>query len=196
MELLNCAEHLQAHVMIDVETLGTCSDAVVLSIGAVKFTLEEKFYTVLNVDEELKTDAKVSASTLLWWLDHKEAKDVAMLSDRGSKPNYDKLMEFLEFISSCEYFWSKGTNFDFPILENCLRRYGLEPSWRYYKLRDFRTLDALYDQALPAPASHNALEDAVAQAKRAVSIVVRNEIVNVSTGAFSASAYALNDAEA
>ena len=166
----NYAKHLHTHVMIDIETLGTCSDAVVLSIGAVKFTMEEKFYTVLNVDEELKTNAKVSADTLLWWLDHKEAKDVRMLSDVGSKANYHKLTEFLEFISSCEYFWSKGINFDFPILENCLKRYGLEPSWRYYKLRDFRTLDALCDQSVEhSTASHNALEDAVAQAKRAVS---------------------------
>lgn len=172
MELLNCAEHL--HVMIDIETLGTCSDAVVLSIGAVKFNLQDKFYTTLNVDEELKTDAKVSADTLLWWLDHKEVKDVAMLSDINSEPNYDKLSRLLEFVEPCEYFWSKGINFDFPILDNCLRRYGLEPKWRYNKLRDFRTLEALTTHSPISPASHNALDDAVEQAKRAVAYLRSN----------------------
>lgn len=166
------------HAMIDIETLGVKSNAVVLSVGAVKFTesrLGEQFYVELNLDEEIATDATMSAETLVWWLERCKKFEVTLLDtandDEPELPNRQKLKQLLDFLSDCEYFWSKGTNFDFPILENCLARYALEPTWKYYKLRDFRTLQSLFksDRIVPLN-THNALNDAINQAKEAMAI--------------------------
>ena len=181
-------EQKSKHAMIDIETLGVKSDAVVLSVGAVKFTefsLGEQFYIELNLDEEISTDATMSAETLVWWLERRKKFEVSMLNTTGDEqelPNRQKLQQLLDFVDDCEYFWSKGTNFDFPILENCLSRYALEPTWKYYKLRDFRTLQALYksDRIVPLN-THSALSDAINQAKEAVAIfgdIRRNERID------------------
>ncbi len=168
-------------VMIDIETLGIKPDAVVLSVGAVKFNqkgLGEQCYIELNLDEEMQHNsdgrASISAETLVWWIEHKQRFEVSMLTDEDEQPNRQKLRVFLDFIKDCEFFWAKGTNFDFPILENCLFRYALEPTWKYYKLRDFRTLQALHkDDSFVPPNTHNALNDAINQAREAVSIFSR-----------------------
>lgn len=171
------------NVMIDIETLGIESDAVVLNIGAVKFDerLGEQFYTTLNLDEELsnfnRAKASVSAETLLWWFEQGQRFDVSMLPDTqrddvAVETNHQKLQAFLKFVKDGEFLWSNGMNFDFPILENCLNRYGLKPNWKYYKLRDFRTLQALHGQKATQlyVNTHHALKDALNQTAIAITI--------------------------
>lgn len=172
------------NVMVDIETLGVKPNAVILTIGAVKFQdkLGEQFYTTLNLDEELASfgsdKASVSAETLLWWLDQRRKYDVSLLSDPEEddepvRTNHQKLQSFLEFVKGADFLWSKGTNFDFPILESCLNRYGLEQNWKYYKLRDFRTIQALWCDLRGYkghPNTHNALNDAINQARETLTI--------------------------
>ena len=64
---------MTTHAMIDLETLATTPDCVVLTIGGVKFdpnTLGEStqpFYYRFNVDEQLDKGRTTSESTLEWW---------------------------------------------------------------------------------------------------------------------------------
>src|SRR3546814_2365974 len=67
-------------MMVDLETLDTKNSAVVLSIGAVvwetlvddagslDYSVVERFYRVLSIDEQLAAGRTVSESTLLWWM--------------------------------------------------------------------------------------------------------------------------------
>ena len=62
------------HVMIDLETLGTKADSVIISIGAVKFDLDSEqmddngFYASVSIDSNLERGRKIDEDTLLWWL--------------------------------------------------------------------------------------------------------------------------------
>ena len=61
------------HIMIDIETLATTPDAVVMSVGAVKFdpTSDQpptsKTLWRPDIDEQTERDRHVSESTLEWW---------------------------------------------------------------------------------------------------------------------------------
>ena len=65
---------MSKNIMVDLETLGTSADSVILSIGAVKFDLEtgeidnRGFYASVSVESNLSFRRRVSEETLLWWL--------------------------------------------------------------------------------------------------------------------------------
>ena len=62
-----------ASVMLDLETLATSHNPVVLTLGATKFnpfTLQEPFedlYLKLDVDDQMARGRDVSEDTLEWW---------------------------------------------------------------------------------------------------------------------------------
>ena len=64
---------MATHAMIDIETLGTTPDCVVLSVGAVKFDpykLEEPHSKMLwrpSGDEQINANRRVDQNTLEWW---------------------------------------------------------------------------------------------------------------------------------
>ena len=64
---------MSTHAMIDLETLGTKPDCVVLTLGAIKFNPykqtepDKGLYIRLNVDEQTKMGRSVDDGTLEWW---------------------------------------------------------------------------------------------------------------------------------
>ena len=62
------------HVMLDTETLGTTADAVIMSIGAVKFDLDSTaisdggFYASITVESNLSLGRRIQEDTLIWWM--------------------------------------------------------------------------------------------------------------------------------
>lgn len=81
--------------------------------------------------------------------------------------------EFVDFVNnnfdtSAKDFtvWSKGSDFDFPILKAYLDAYDLATPWPFWCQRDYRTLQAVFPFIKKAETNvekHNALEDARAQ---------------------------------
>jgi hypothetical protein len=68
-------------IMLDIETLSTRPDAVVLTIGAVKFSpwasdvnTDDGLYVRVNVDEQLELGRHVQQDTIDWW--GRQAEDV------------------------------------------------------------------------------------------------------------------------
>ena len=61
------------HAMIDLETLDTSVDAVILTVGAIKFdplSNSEPYaemYHRLDVDEQTALDRTVDEGTIAWW---------------------------------------------------------------------------------------------------------------------------------
>ncbi len=60
------------HAMIDLETLGTRPDGVILSVGGVKFDpngskIIDEFYYKLDVDEQTERGRSIDESTIEWW---------------------------------------------------------------------------------------------------------------------------------
>ena len=76
------------HLMIDLETLGTLADSVVLSVGAVKFDLdsdavdERGFYGSVSIDSNLEAGRRIEEDTLLWWLKQPVAAQAVFFEDK------------------------------------------------------------------------------------------------------------------
>jgi hypothetical protein len=164
-------------VMIDIETLSTEHNAVVLSIGAVKFTEEEvtedTFYRELDRESQ-EADRHVSKRTLEWW---------STQENPPPKGDYDPeqaLQELSYFCGDCEEFWFRGPTFDAVILENLADQYHVSVPWKFWQICDARTFDSLqmprHDKK---KVSHNALEDAIEQAKDVVHVFDEIDRTNI-----------------
>ena len=62
-------------IMLDIETLSTRPESVVLTLGAVKFSpwasdvnTDDGLYVRVNVDEQLESGRHVQQDTIDWWV--------------------------------------------------------------------------------------------------------------------------------
>lgn len=164
------------HVMVDLETLGTGSNAVIISIGAVEFTVAggagRDFY--MNVDPQSCVDAglKIDPDTVMWWMKQSdEARRV--FSQDVSNPLSRALLYFSDWFPQGACLWGNGATFDNVILSNAYKAVGLKQPWSYRADRCYRTLKNLYPQVLPddlGGVAHNALADARYQAAHLIKI--------------------------
>ena len=115
------------HVMIDIETLSTRTDAVILQIGAVAF--EPLFGGKVSVGDAYSRyvdftnqPRHVDADTLIWWLEQDHARDVLVrgLRSDDALDLAEVLQGFGEWYAGLQPsgVWSHGAAFDIPILES------------------------------------------------------------------------------
>lgn len=175
------------NVMIDIETMGLHSDAVVLSIGAVFFDekgLGKEFYEKVDMQSCIDLGLTIDASTLYWWMEQSESARKEFVECQGSDivDSMGRLTGFLkEEFRTDQYpgkVWSNGTDFDLSILKTIYRKLGMEVPWKYYNQRDFRTYRkmASSDKTLDygKGTAHNALNDAKWQAMYCRGIMLRH----------------------
>lgn len=162
------------NAMIDIETLGKKPGAAVLSIGAVMFGaagLGETFYAPVLLQSCIDVGLTIDPETVAWWMKQSdEARAAAFVADAA--PLKVVLMCFTEWFvaQKARYPWCHGATFDVPILDAAYEACGLQAPWKFYDVRDTRTL---YDLAgvkvdRSKGTHHNALDDAHAQAKAAM----------------------------
>jgi len=165
--------------MIDLETLGTTADAVIMSIGAVKFDLDSDkidnagFYASVSVDSNLSRGRRVDESTLIWWLQQTpEAQTVFTEPKQSLESALEELSDWLETDKYC--VWANGADFDTPMLQHAYRQHNMETPWNFWNNRCFRTFKNLPQSRLAVientGVKHNALTDALNQAKHAQAI--------------------------
>jgi hypothetical protein len=155
--------------MIDIETLDTENDAVVIQIGWVIFDGKEVLKRAcldLSAGEQLAAGRTVSASTLQFWM-NPQISAVAhdSLAASEGKTNVEQcLVDLQAAISVAEPYqiWAKGS-FDFNILENLYSWYGLKAPWKFYQCRDLRTFMKECGVPKHDNISHNALDDCLNQ---------------------------------
>lgn len=161
------------HLMIDLETLSTSPNAVVLSLGAVVFdkqTIQHTEHIVFDAQEQIERYRRhVSTRTVAWWADQStEAKQVLApehgLAMRGGLRLLDTLLSPQDWDNV--QVWANGASFDIPILHTmyeCLHR---QAPWKFYNERCYRTMKNVY-AGVPKPqngVAHNAKDDALNQA--------------------------------
>lgn len=159
--------------MLDLETLATSPNSVILTFGAVKFNpfeIEQEFNTGLyyriDVDEQIAMGRHVDQGTVNWWgTQSEEVREEALGEhDRISLDEFTKSLN--KFVLGADRIWAQGPVFDIVILENLYRQLGKPTPWPYYTIRDSRTLlKALGDSRKQGPMLHNALADCVSQAQ-------------------------------
>ena len=160
-------------IMLDLESLGTRPDCVILTLGAVKFNPYDihaepgpGLYMRINVDEQTALGRNIQEDTLNWWMSQAEdvREEAFGIEDRVSlKTMYRELNRFLVGANN---IWAQGPLFDFAILENIYRQMGWPTPWQYWQIRDSRTLFGVHGDPREKNKAglHNALEDCVSQA--------------------------------
>ncbi|EFK0564964.1 exonuclease [Escherichia coli] len=169
------------HLMIDLETMGTNTNAPIVVIGAVFFDpqtgeIGPVFYIVISLTDAMNTGAVPDGGTIEWWLKQSSDARAAILTDQVKLK--DALLRFREFVNehSDEKFvqvWGNGATFDNSILRTSYERLGIPCPWHYSNDRDVRTIVELgktidFNARSVIPfegVPHNALDDALHQAK-------------------------------
>ena len=164
------------HVMVDLETFGSTPGSVIASIGAVAFNphtgeMGAQFHAVINPASCQDHGLTIDADTVLWWFKQSEAARAA-LAVNPKLTLYSALAEFDAFWRGvgATHFWGHGANFDDPLLAAAYRAGGSAPPWKFYNSRCTRTL---FEMAGVKPdrtagVHHNALDDAIAQARAVI----------------------------
>lgn len=164
--------------MVDLETLGNGSNAVIVSIGAVEFDnlgVGREFYALIDPQSCVDIGMQIDASTVLWWMKQPDDARKALTAG-GHVPIKEALFAFTNWMREVEaaYVWGNGATFDNVILANAYRKADIPQPWKYYNDRCYRTLKNLYptvEQPADIGTAHNALDDAKWQAQHAVNII-------------------------
>ena len=168
-------------IMVDLETFGAGSHALIVAIGAVKFDLAKKevyntqvggtFYAVVNAKSAQAAGGKIDADTVIWWMKQSDAARNAIVN--GEAQPIEKVLEdFAVWSKGAKGIWGNGSDFDNVILSNAYQRLGMPTPWTPWVSRCYRTVKNLPNIKKvainrAAGTHHNALDDAIAQATHA-----------------------------
>ena len=168
--------------MIDLETLATTPDAAVLTIGACKFDPKAKeihstFYERIILETQEGYKRIINEDTLAWWSQQdKQIQEDAFGEGDDRIDLKDAMKKLYTFGLGTTNVWSHGSIFDVVIIEDICRSFQQAVTWKFWEVRDTRTLFDLAKVDVRIEGKHNALTDAVAQAQavqKAYSIVIK-----------------------
>lgn len=167
------------NIMIDIETLGLEPRSVIGSIAAVPFATAfpiDSFYEKASVASSLHIGCKVSESTRDWW--SKQSQELYEEAFGGVEDIQQVIRHLTGYIKSLPgepQVWANGAAFDIPLLEAVYDLCALTVPWKYSNVRCYRTLKELYPHikavTIPGATKHNALADAMYQARHAERIL-------------------------
>ena len=178
-------------VMLDIETLGTKPGSVIVTIGACAFNLDtgqvsnNTFLVNIHVASSVKAGLTMDPITVLWWMNQSDEARHA-LTAKNALLLETALLQFSNWIGEIRKdapqnkigIWGNDNTFDLVLTEHCYDAAGITVPWSYWESRSVRTLVELgrrkgFDPKRDAPfegVKHNAVADAIHQAKYCVSI--------------------------
>jgi hypothetical protein len=168
------------HVMLDKETLGTTADAVIMSIGACKFDPDTDFiddngfYASISIDSNLAAGRKIDESTLVWWMG--QSPGAQNVFHEGKESLESALISFVDWFEGADFIWSLGASFDIPLMSHALKSFGMDPPWHYGNercVRTYKSLPGMKNIKVENAGKHNALRDAISQARLIQAITKR-----------------------
>lgn len=171
-----------AHIVLDLETLSTQPNALVLSIGAIALNKHgqvlpsSEFHLALNQQEQHKR-RHTDPDTVKWWNERTcDAAKAASFSATTTQQAFvaNALDAFSNYVdqwasrnSVC--IWGNGCSFDNVILASLYQDWHKTAPWKFWNDRDMRTVTAIFP-ALKLMAfegiKHHALDDAHHEAKQ------------------------------
>lgn len=151
-------------LMIDIETLATGPDAMIMTIAAQVFDPistgwpERHFYA--RISPESQPRRHIDDSTVEWWAKQGPEAQREVFEEQFRRDLGDCLEELGKMIWQSDKIWANGPTFDMNILEHAYKEHGIPLPWKFYKVRDARTVYSLWpDCPVPKSASHHALDD-------------------------------------
>ena len=161
--------------MLDLETYSTRPNAVILTIGAVKFNRytgvsNSSFYRRIDISSCKKLNMDIDPNTEEWWEKQDEKVRNEAIGKEGIRiPIKKALEELATYVEGCKYIWAKSPSFDCVILTTAYQLCNLSLPWKFWQERDCRTLYWLVGlsnkEVCPEKGAHNALQDCYAQIK-------------------------------
>uniref|UniRef100_A0A6C0LWW7 3'-5' exoribonuclease Rv2179c-like domain-containing protein n=1 Tax=viral metagenome TaxID=1070528 RepID=A0A6C0LWW7_9ZZZZ len=164
-----------SNVMLDLETLSTDSNSVILTIGAVRFNREYKvpelskcdtFYRRIKLGSCEEVGLQTSKDTQEWWDSQSKSARHEVFINKDRVGIHQALCEFVEWFGRSSYIWAHGDDFDCVVLNSAYKACDILPPWKFWNTRDTRTI---YDIAkvhindVPVEIAHHALHDAYRQ---------------------------------
>ena len=169
---------LAEHVMCDIETLGKGNNAVIMAIGMVKFnpftsTIYDSFYVAVDPESCHVLGMQLDASTVMWWMSEERnaARQAMLLEQRVDLPS--ALYGLVDWFGEDKPVWGNGSTFDNVILASAFRACHIDQPWKFWNDKCYRTLkgQAKSIQLVRQGTYHNALDDALSQARHMQAIV-------------------------
>lgn len=158
-------------IMLDIETISTQPQAVIVSVACVRFDAFADYQSQgqrladfpslhLLVDPSSQPQRHVSEDTLNWWSQQSPEVQESIFGTTQPRVSLDQALDQLHgFVwNQCRRLWCQGPNFDIGILENAYQERQKTPPWDYWRIRDARTIRDLVDMPRAIP-THDALRD-------------------------------------
>jgi DNA polymerase III epsilon subunit-like protein len=167
--------------MLDLETLGTGNDAVIVSIGAVKFNelqILDEFHCGVDPTSCVDLGLKIDGATVTWWLHPDRAQARHNLLNLETVDLASALTGFSDWAGTdVEAIWGNGSTFDNIILRSAYRACRLEYPVKFWQDKCYRTMkySAPGIELVREGTHHDALDDARSQAKHLQAIVAHLE---------------------
>lgn len=178
---------LTNEVMIDIETMSTEPNAAILTIGAIKFSKNQvvkkldtydSFYVRITRESCTNIDCHYDPNTENWWSKQPAVARYEALENPDRVGLGEALYRLSDWMGNSKIVWANSPNFDCIILENAYKKYNLEVPWKFWDLRDVRTLMSVAGvtrRDIPTNTQHHALHDCYRQI-----VGVRNSIIKLS----------------
>jgi hypothetical protein len=154
-----------ADIMIDIETCGTGPEACILTIAAqcfdplVRHDFDSYRHYYARIDPGSQPGRRVEQGTIEWWATQPPEAQEEAFGENDRIPLTQALEELGRLIWQSKRFWSNGPTFDANILEHAYKEAGMALPWKFFMVRDARTIYSLVPSLNKYPASHHALED-------------------------------------
>jgi exodeoxyribonuclease VIII len=150
-------------LMIDLEGLATGPDTTILTIAAQAFDplgngwYDQQYYA--RVTLESQENRRIEQGTLDWWATQPAPARDEAFAEEGRIPLDQALDGLGKLIWHSKRIWAQGPTYDMNILEHAYKSYNKPIPWKYYQVRDSRTVFSLWPELPIPPTSHHALED-------------------------------------
>lgn len=143
---------MMKHMMVDLETFGTTPDAGIVQGGGVAFMprkpahaiaeelLGTSFERAVTLQSCLLLGGRYMPDTRDWWCTQKSAAQQLICRNAVSISEFLDMVDECYLSNQCSAVWSHGASFDIPILEFYYAQLGRKAPWKFYDVRDTRTL--------------------------------------------------------
>ena len=152
-----------ADLMIDLEGLATGPDTTILTIAAQSFDPFGQGYSgqsyYARVTLESQEDRAIDQGTIDWWATQPAVVRDEAFNEQDRIPLDQALDGLGRLIWHSGRIWAQGPTYDMNILEHAYKSYRKPLPWKYYMVRDARTVYSLWPELPKPPTSHHALED-------------------------------------
>ena len=154
-------------IMIDIETLGTGFNSVILSVGVVEFNpmngeTGNEYHWIIDPQSCIDIGMEMNYQTIEWWM--KQSDEARAIFSSVNKITIQNAISNLsKIIGYKTRVWANSPSFDLTILKNACDKLKIEIPWKFWNEMDCRTLatmqpDIRWKEEYKNP-THNALED-------------------------------------